>query len=88
MSEIKLDAKTAALLSGAEAGARLVGPDGKLVAGLLPPELITAFQLWVEKRNQLDSDDDEHVSLEELRAIEASGTAIPHEEVMKRLGFA
>ena len=34
-----------------------------------------------------DQDDDEELTLEELMAIEASGGAIPHEEVMHRLGF-
>ncbi len=86
MSEITLDAATAERLKTAESLTTLRGPDGQVVGGAVPAELITAVRLWLEQRERLLEDDD-HVTVEELRAIEAAGGEIPHDEVMKRLGL-
>jgi hypothetical protein len=83
MGTVQVDAATAELLRNAAAGTRVVGPDGRLLAAVLPPDLLPQVQRLIDER----FDDEDDVTLEELKAADEAGGEIPHEEVMKRLGL-
>jgi hypothetical protein len=86
MSTIQVDAATAELLRGAAAGTQVVGPDGRLLAAVIPPELLPRVDRLIEERRLLDEAfSPERVA--QVKAAEAAGGAIPHDEVVKRLGL-
>ena len=75
MSKITLTAEMASLLEAATAKSELYGPDGRRLGYFVPPEEHPRIDLYAEP------------TLEQLKASDATGGGIPHEEVMKRLGF-
>jgi hypothetical protein len=87
MNAIQLDAATAELLKKAEAGAVLLGPDGTPVGGFVPEPVRRDLPWMLERRKRLYDEALSEVSLEELKAADAAGGEIPHEEVMKLLGL-
>ncbi|HET6575156.1 MAG TPA: hypothetical protein VFG68_16230 [Fimbriiglobus sp.] len=88
MGKIKLDAATAETLKAAEPGTELVGPDGQPVGALVPPAVYRYLQQFLEERKQLLEAEKDAISVEELRAIDAAGGEIPHDEVVRRLGLS
>jgi hypothetical protein len=83
MSKITLNAELAALLEAATTESELVAPDGRRLGLFIPPALAPELEALLEERRRLYDEP----TLEQLRAIEAAGGAIPHEEVVKRLGL-
>ena len=82
-----MDAATAELLRSAEAGAQLVGPDGRPVGGFVPRNLLYVLQHALEDHRRAIDEANAAVSLEDLRRADAAGGGIPHDEVLRRLGL-
>jgi hypothetical protein len=87
MSQIVIDATTAERLRNAEMGTEVVGPDGQPVAAVLSPQLIQDVRRLIEERKRLVDEAFSPERLAAIKAAEARGGAIPHDEVMKRLGL-
>ena len=85
MSKITLDAATAEALKGAEPGTELVGPDGRPVGAIVPPDLVWELRELLDERRQALAEADAEVTLEELQAADAAGGEIPMAEVFKLL---
>ncbi len=75
MSRITLSAEVASLLEAIRTKSELCGPDGRRLGFFIPPEGHSGVDLYAEP------------TLEQLKASDAAGGGIPHDEVMKRLGF-
>ncbi len=87
MGKITVDAATANALKAAEPGAELVGPDGQPVGGFIPPTALREVRHMLDRRRRAIEAAIAAVSIEELRAADAAGGGIPHEEVVARLGL-
>jgi hypothetical protein len=84
MDRIKVDEATVAALQAAKPGAELIGQDGNSVGVYVPAHLADDFHSYMAKRFSSALSE---VSVEELRAADARGGEIPHEEVLSRLGL-
>lgn len=87
MNRVNLDPATAAALKTADPGTELVGTDGRSVGVFLPARMAAEVRHFLEGRRRRHEAAFAAKSLDELKAIDAAGGEIPHEEVMKRLGF-
>lgn len=81
MSKITLNAEAASALATATTQSELCGPDGRQLGLFIPPELAAELNALLKRRFY------EEPTLEQLKASEASGPGIPHDEVIKRLGL-
>jgi hypothetical protein len=83
MSKITVDAATAEKLKDIEPVTELYGPEGQLLGGVCPPNLLSVVRWAIEERQRwLDEDP---VTLEELQAADAAGGEYTMEDVMKLL---
>jgi hypothetical protein len=84
MEEIKVDAATAESLRWAATGARLIGPDGKLLGAYVPPPYEAMVErMLAEDLRRADDDAPAEVSPEELETALQAGEAIPMAEALK-----
>jgi hypothetical protein len=81
MSKITLNAEAASALAAVTTKSELCGPDGRRLGFFIPPSQAEIMESLRERGFYYEP------TLEELKAIEAEGGGIPHEEVMKRLGL-
>jgi hypothetical protein len=81
MSQITLNAEAASALEAVTTKSELCAPDGRRLGLFIPPALATEVEALLKRRLYDD------VTPEELKALEAAGGGIPHEEVLKRLGL-
>jgi len=87
MDRINVDAATAAALLAAKPGAELVGQDGHQVGVFLPARMAGEIRWYLEERTRRYQEAFEAVSEAELIAACEAGGAIPHDEVVRRLGL-
>lgn len=87
MSTFVLDAATASALQTAVPGTVLLGPDGRVVGRFVPPNVAHDLDGFLAERKRRYDEAWESFDIEELKAAEAEGGGIPHEEVVKRLGL-
>jgi hypothetical protein len=87
MNRVVIDAATAAAFQAAAPGTEIVDPNGKLIGGFVPMNMARDLERLIAERKRRYDEAWEDFDLEELKAIEAEGGEIPHEEVMKRLGL-
>jgi hypothetical protein len=87
MSEITLDAATTEVLKEAEPLATFRGPDGQQIGAFIPLHLVSALRRMLDRRKRAIDEACAGITLEKLKAIEAAGGEIPHEEVVRRLGL-
>lgn len=84
MERINVDAATAAAMRIAQPGAELIEHDGNPVGVFVPMHFSNEFQLFIAERYARAFSE---VTVEELRAADARGGDIPHDEVLRRLGL-
>jgi hypothetical protein len=81
MSKITLSAEAASLLAAVTTKSELYAPDGRRIGYFIPPDQAALL----EEHPALDLFAEP--TLEQLKASDAAGGGIPHEEVVKRLGL-
>lgn len=81
MSKITLNAEAASALAAITTQSELRAPDGRRLGLFIPPQLAEEVESLLKRRFYQEP------TLEQLKAIDAAGGAIPHEEVVKRLGL-
>jgi hypothetical protein len=82
VSKITLSAEAAAALAAVTTESELCGPDGRPLGLFIPPELAAEVEDLLNRRRFY-----REPTLEQLKAIDAKGGGIPHQEVVKRLGL-
>ena len=75
MSKIPVSAEVAALLRSAMAESELCDPDGQPLGFFVPTGGRSEIDVYAEP------------TLEQLKASDAAGGGIPHDEVVRRLGL-
>ena len=81
MSKITLNAEAASALEAITTQSELCAPDGRRLGLFVPPPLAAEVEAHLKRRFSSEP------TMEQLKAVDAAGGAIPHEEVMKRLGL-
>lgn len=87
MARVNIDLATAAALKSADPGTELVGQDGQPVGVFLPTRMASDVKHFLDERRRRSDAAFAAKSLDELKAIDAAGGEISHDDVMKRLGF-